>query len=275
MLPSNTTTSILLAPEVTAALTPKSIACLERLLQYEPPPVDSRMSSYPSSMHGAVLVLLYEKAGSLRVLLTTRSKLLRSHPFETAFPGGKIDNNDDGVIAAAFREANEEVGLPVNCSDILVLCRLQPFVSLFKILVTPVVALLTNLSVLESLTPSPEEVDHIFDHPLEAILDPNLAANEPLSLKGEANWPYTTDFYSTSDSTNTIVRTYRMHRFRSCYTPVKGLTADILIAVAQIAYNRETSYEQFAPGQLNPAAALSVVLENHLYPDVTRSTPAT
>ena len=93
-------------------------------------------------------------------------------------------------------------------------------------------------------------MDHIFDHPLEALLDPSLAIGEPLSVRGGANWPYTTDFYvrirnharyhighafnasfqSTSDvPTNMYVGTYRMHRFRSCYTPIKGLTADILV----------------------------------------------
>ncbi|KAI9573995.1 hypothetical protein HD554DRAFT_2012754, partial [Boletus coccyginus] len=34
----------------------------------------------------AVLVLLYEKEGEPRVLLTTRSKLLRTHPGQTALP---------------------------------------------------------------------------------------------------------------------------------------------------------------------------------------------
>jgi len=37
-------------------------------------------SNLPSSKLAAVLVILYENAGELRVVLTTRSKLLRSHP---------------------------------------------------------------------------------------------------------------------------------------------------------------------------------------------------
>jgi 8-oxo-dGTP pyrophosphatase MutT (NUDIX family) len=52
----------------------------------------------------AVLVVLYERPGGrggLRVLLTTRSKELRSHPGQTALPGGKVDKTDDGVVETA------------------------------------------------------------------------------------------------------------------------------------------------------------------------------
>ena len=51
-------------------------------------------SGISSTKLGAVLVLLYENAGQLRVLLTTRSKLLRAHPGQTALPGGKADETD-------------------------------------------------------------------------------------------------------------------------------------------------------------------------------------
>ena len=51
-----------------------------------------------------MLVLLYERGGGgggLRVLLTTRSKELRSHPGQTALPGGKVDEGDAGIVEAA------------------------------------------------------------------------------------------------------------------------------------------------------------------------------
>jgi len=126
--------------------------------------------------------------------------------------------------------------------------------------VTPVVTVLTDLSVLENLTPSAEEVDHIFDHPLEAILEPSFAAHEPLSVQGEENWPYPTEFYNTSDNPS-FLGTYRMHRFRSSYTPIKGLTADILIMTAEIAYDRTTAYERFAPNHTEPTAAITRLIQ--------------
>jgi 8-oxo-dGTP pyrophosphatase MutT (NUDIX family) len=83
-------------------LTQMSITCLERLLQHQPPShFRGGTSNYPRSMLAAVLVLLYEKAGSLRVLLTTRSKSLRSHPFQTALPGGKFDYGDNDMTTTA------------------------------------------------------------------------------------------------------------------------------------------------------------------------------
>jgi 8-oxo-dGTP pyrophosphatase MutT (NUDIX family) len=59
----------------------------------------------------AVLVLLADdNAGNAGVLLTRRSAALRNHAGEISFPGGRIDPGETEV-AAALREANEEVGL--------------------------------------------------------------------------------------------------------------------------------------------------------------------
>ncbi|KAI0346222.1 hypothetical protein BDW22DRAFT_1323188 [Trametopsis cervina] len=228
----------------------KSRQCIERLLAHEADTID--IANIPYKKRAAVLILLYEKEGDLRVLLTTRSKTLRAHPGQTALPGGKVDDTDKDVIETAYREANEEVGLPMYSSDVHKLCILRPFVSASKLLVTPVVALLTNLDHLDRLTPSEGEVDVIFDHPLEAILDPPLSAKEKLVEIGSSDWPAEQEFYNFTDYDiqwlgNTA---YRMHRLRSSASAIKGLTAEILIATAVVAYDRQPSYSRFAPGQL-------------------------
>ncbi len=48
------------------------------------------------------------------LLLTQRSPLLRKHAGQVAFPGGAVDNTDATLIAAALREAQEEVAIPAG-----------------------------------------------------------------------------------------------------------------------------------------------------------------
>ncbi|OBZ72614.1 Nudix hydrolase 15, mitochondrial [Grifola frondosa] len=225
------------------SLPSKAQDCIERLRLHEPEKVD--LSGYPVTKLAAVLILLYEKAGELRVLLTTRSKSLRAHPGQTALPGGKVDTTDANVVVTAYREAFEEVGLPLNCPDVHTVCIMRPFLSSSKLFVTPIVALLSNLSILDQLVPS------------EA---------EPLVPKGSKDWLYEPDYHSTSDIFLSWLgnSTYRMHRFRSSASPIKGLTSDILIAAAEIAYDRQPAYERYSPGQLEGFAPILRILEAEL-----------
>ncbi|KAG9019490.1 hypothetical protein FRB90_001562 [Tulasnella sp. 427] len=216
-----------------------------------------KYASYPRPRFAAVLVLLYHKpgGGGTRVLLTTRSKQLRSHPGQAALPGGKSDDEDGTPIQTAFREANEEIDLPVDphplSAHIQVLTLLPTQLSLFRLLVTPVVAFCHRPDlVLPTLKANEAEVAGIFDHPLEAFLDPDVMkkGGESLVEKGE-DWIYDDELHNTSDLTWLNNSRYRMHRFRSSATPIKGLTADILILTAQIAYARGTAYIRHAPNQ--------------------------
>ena len=183
----------------------RSVQSLSHVITRLPHPSFSKLS--------AVLILLYERAGRIHVLLTTRSKELRSHPGQTALPGGKVDKEDSNAIETAvsppsipvcpriltymiqFREANEEVALPLHSPHIHTLCTLEPFVSQYKVVVTPVVALLDDVSILDGLRAAPGEVAHIFDHPLEALLDPELARSEKLVSVGSEDWPYDEELY--------------------------------------------------------------------------------
>jgi 8-oxo-dGTP pyrophosphatase MutT (NUDIX family) len=89
-------------------------------------------------VRAAALVPLHEKAGEPHVLLTRRPRHMRQNPGEFAFPGGKLDP-EEGDLAAALREAREEIGLaPADArvlgrlSDTLVLTspfRLTPWVA--------------------------------------------------------------------------------------------------------------------------------------------------
>lgn len=59
----------------------------------------------------AVLALFGDGPNGPDILLQERAADMRSHPGQPAFPGGRIDPTDDGVVGAALREAQEETGL--------------------------------------------------------------------------------------------------------------------------------------------------------------------
>lgn len=66
----------------------------------------------PSLRPAAVLVPIIDRPAALTVLLTRRSAQLSSHAGQVAFPGGRIDPEDDGPVGAALRETEEEAGIP-------------------------------------------------------------------------------------------------------------------------------------------------------------------
>lgn len=57
------------------------------------------------------------------LLLTQRSPRLRKHAGQVAFPGGAVDATDATLIAAALREAQEEVAIPPSRSRLSAYCR--------------------------------------------------------------------------------------------------------------------------------------------------------
>jgi coenzyme A diphosphatase NUDT7 len=117
------------------------------------------------------------------------------------------------LTAVQYREAHEEVELPLDSPDIHTIALLEPYISLYRIIVTPVIAVLTRPSLLDQLKAAENEVACIFTHPLRAIWDPSLARSEPLVAPGE-DWPYDTElhvryFYPTVDPIHTILRPFR------------------------------------------------------------------
>ena len=83
----------------------------EDVTRFAPPPEGGRQS--------AVLVLFGEGPEGPDLLLIERAATLRSHAGQPAFPGGAVDPDDDGPVAAALREAAEEVGLRPDSVEVL------------------------------------------------------------------------------------------------------------------------------------------------------------
>lgn len=87
----------------------------------------------------AVLVLFGEGAGGPDLLYVQKSVGLRRHAGQPAFPGGKIEEGDDGPVAAALREGAEETGLEPAGVDVLATLP-ELFIARSQFRVVPVLA---------------------------------------------------------------------------------------------------------------------------------------
>lgn len=128
---------------------------------------DASGASGQALRDAAVLIACRAGRAGAEVILTKRSSRLKHHPGQIAFPGGKIDADDDGPVAAALREAREEVGLPVAQARVLGTLSAHETVTGFA--VTPVLAWIEG-----EFAPVPEEgeVAEAFAVPLDHLMTP-------------------------------------------------------------------------------------------------------
>lgn len=154
----------------------------EQLSRFLPPPSGGR--------HSAVLVLFGEGEQGPDVLLIERAHTLRAHAGQPAFPGGALDPGDGdpqdaGPVAAALREANEEVGL--DAASVRVLGRLPAlFLPPSGFVVHPVVAHWTQPHPVDVVDTA--EVAAVLRVPIAELTDParRLQVRHPSGWTGPA-----------------------------------------------------------------------------------------
>lgn len=116
----------------------------------------------------AVLVAFQETPGGLQVLLTKRASHLKHHAGQIAFPGGKVDPDDESPTAAALREAEEEIGLPRAHVEVLGVSEPHETVTGYR-----VTTVLGRVSAPFVARPEAGEVDEVFAVPLSHLADPS------------------------------------------------------------------------------------------------------
>lgn len=155
----------------------------------------------------AVLVGLLDQPGGPWVILTQRTAHLHDHPGEISLPGGRVEPSDDGPVAAALREASEEIGLDPESVEVLGCLPLYRTVSDYC--VHPVVGWVEPPV---EFTPDEWEVADVFLVPLRFLLDPANHGRDSLVRDG-------------------VLRTYYVLSYEG--RRIWGATAGILVSLAR------------------------------------------
>jgi 8-oxo-dGTP pyrophosphatase MutT (NUDIX family) len=163
--------------------------------------LDSHVETEWDATPAAVLLPLYQDDGDWNLLFTRRTDSVDVHAGQISFPGGRLEDSDDTAVAAALREAHEEVGL--DPADVEMLGQLNPLLTVTQFLVTPVVGVIPWPY---PLVTNPAEVARTFGVPIKWLADPNnleVRERQPLipgrkipvyyfkEIKGETIWGVT------------------------------------------------------------------------------------
>ncbi|MFA6266221.1 MAG: CoA pyrophosphatase [Pseudolabrys sp.] len=149
--------------EVPAGLTDATITPARG--DHDADPVMKKISEVRPIRPAAVLVAVIDHPEPT-VLLTQRAQHLPDHPGQISFPGGKIDKTDTDPMAAALREAEEEIGLSREAVEPLGYLDLYMTTLGYRI-----VPLIARVKPGFELALNTGEVDVAFEVPLAFLMD--------------------------------------------------------------------------------------------------------
>ena len=148
-------------------------------------PLEGDLPELRASAHvdAAVLIAVTDR-DEPGLILTVRREHLRTHAGQVAFPGGRIDPGEDAV-AAAIREAHEEVLLPPHAVDVV--GTIEPYRTVTGYIVSPVLGVVPADLPLE---PHEHEVADLFEAPLGFVLDPANQQRKSALFQGQTRHYY-------------------------------------------------------------------------------------
>lgn len=147
-------------------------------------PSDSRFKGDIALAPAAVLIAITDRAEP-GVILTRRARHLRKHAGQIAFPGGRLDKNDRDAVAAALREAQEEVALDPGHVEIIGV--LDRYHTLTGFDIHPVLGVIPPGL---RFTPQADEVETLFEAPLDFLLSPANRTPKEVEFQGATHHYY-------------------------------------------------------------------------------------
>ena len=136
-----------------------------------------------ADIEAAVLIAITDRPEP-GVILTVRREHLRTHAGQIAFPGGRVDPDED-VVAAALREAEEE--LLLDPATVELAGALEPYRTVTGYVVTPVLGVVPPDLPLQ---PHEHEVADWFEAPLSFLLDPENQRQVSALFQGQTRHYY-------------------------------------------------------------------------------------
>jgi 8-oxo-dGTP pyrophosphatase MutT (NUDIX family) len=138
-----------------------------RTLTGEVIPRPARPPDGVTAREGAVMGLLYPKAGEITLALTERTAHLGNHAGQISLPGGRIESSDLTPWHAAVRETHEEIGVDLS--------RSSPWATLDRIYVAAsrfyVTTFVTYADERPTFRLDPHEVAGLLEVPLSVLMD--------------------------------------------------------------------------------------------------------
>ncbi len=191
------------------ARAPNQADPLSRLLAQADGPVSQDLLDFldDSPTPAAILLGLVERPDGLHVILTERAAHLKDHPGQVSFPGGRIEASDDGPVAAALREADEEIQLRPD--QVSVVGCLPEILTGTGFLITPVVGFVVPEF---RAIPDRTEVADVFEVPLEFLLREGNVRTSTRERFGTTLRMYEFDYagHHVWGATATILRNFSM-----------------------------------------------------------------
>jgi 8-oxo-dGTP pyrophosphatase MutT (NUDIX family) len=139
----------------------------QMLSQLETLPSICHCDKRPGPVHAAVAVVLVECEGPCVLFIKKREHEGYDWSGHMAFPGGRIDKEDQSSFAAALRELEEEVGLPPESVEAL--GSLGCFSTLSKSLIVEAFPLLWRGT--DKLVPLDSEMEWLSVEPLTPFIN--------------------------------------------------------------------------------------------------------